>query len=732
MKEYSTDDHPTDPISAVTSALVGDFASIGLSVADFPRGVFKAARGKPKPQEEIIADEDTVPSNNAEISSTTAATDNSTEARGDTASHQSLARVETDPPGTPRRLTLEPGNEAAAGMNLSFTSDSQPRLDDVVPTQCRRTTTNPGPPRPLESPPPSGTTSPPQLHDNLERAMMAGKSVNNIVQTGMRSPMHFCMGLAKGFRNLPKLYNDDTVRPPEKVTGLSSGLKIAGKEFGLGLYDGISGLVTQPYRGAQKQGALGLVKGFGKGIGGLALKPASGEYCPHLANMAFWDTVLNTALALWSIPAYAMAGVDAEIRTFFANNAHNYIVASRISQGHEDYKQSNQGERDDIEVRWLARKPQLKAFYAMKQKQKGKSRDASPGSPERPQGTGEESTRSVWRHARRISTDDSRNLLRRRADTTMSSSGRNDESARVATPDTTHALDDEFEQAIQAAVRQTSTGNPVEDAQIEHAIRESVSAVRNRSGPANLSGATSSSRTVSAAGINTQPNPPQLPPRSSTDLQDLDDITDEEYQSLIEQAVHLSVIEHERQVAVANRRYSTDDENDEDFQRVLQRSQTDLTTSSNEPDEQEYRRVLEASQAEYAKSMASGGIAQNEKDEDEALRKAIEASQAEQGRGGEDQDQELRRAIEESERVHREEMARKEVSRTEEDIVMEYVKRQSLAEQQFQLAAATKRWQQGEDSGSGSGNSKEMDEDLKAAVTQNTQSGPKNRKSSRR
>lgn len=43
------------------------------------------------------------------------------------------------------------------------------------------------------------------------------------------------------------------------------------------MYDGISGLVTQPMNGAKKEGAAGLVKGIGKGIGGLVLKPGAGE-----------------------------------------------------------------------------------------------------------------------------------------------------------------------------------------------------------------------------------------------------------------------------------------------------------------------------------------------------------------------------------------------------------------------------------------------------------------------
>lgn len=94
--------------------------------------------------------------------------------------------------------------------------------------------------------------------------------------------MNFCLGLAKGFRNAPRLYNDDTVRQPEKVTDLGSGIKVASKEFGYGLFDGISGLVTQPMRAVEKEGPGGFVKGFAKGIGGIVMKPAAGKSSPFL------------------------------------------------------------------------------------------------------------------------------------------------------------------------------------------------------------------------------------------------------------------------------------------------------------------------------------------------------------------------------------------------------------------------------------------------------------------
>jgi hypothetical protein len=42
------------------------------------------------------------------------------------------------------------------------------------------------------------------------------------------------------------------------------------------MWDGITGLVTQPMQGAKKDGAAGAFKGIAKGIGGLVLKPGAG------------------------------------------------------------------------------------------------------------------------------------------------------------------------------------------------------------------------------------------------------------------------------------------------------------------------------------------------------------------------------------------------------------------------------------------------------------------------
>lgn len=64
---------------------------------------------------------------------------------------------------------------------------------------------------------------------SLESALGAGKGIGRIVGAGLKSPMDFTLNLAKGFHNAPKLYGDESVRKADRVTGLNSGLRAAGK-----------------------------------------------------------------------------------------------------------------------------------------------------------------------------------------------------------------------------------------------------------------------------------------------------------------------------------------------------------------------------------------------------------------------------------------------------------------------------------------------------------------------
>ncbi|OTB08554.1 glycosyltransferase family 1 protein, partial [Hypoxylon sp. CI-4A] len=86
------------------------------------------------------------------------------------------------------------------------------------------------------------------------------------------APVDLSLALAQGFHNAPRLYGDETVRRPIRVTGIRSGLKAAGHEFVFGIYDGITGLVRLPIRGAKQDGIKGIFTGIVMGLTGFVLK----------------------------------------------------------------------------------------------------------------------------------------------------------------------------------------------------------------------------------------------------------------------------------------------------------------------------------------------------------------------------------------------------------------------------------------------------------------------------
>ncbi|KAK3678878.1 hypothetical protein LTR78_001331 [Recurvomyces mirabilis] len=98
-------------------------------------------------------------------------------------------------------------------------------------------------------------------------------------------PNDLHIAIAQGFHNAPRLWGDATVRKPVRITGFRSGCVAARREFTYGVYDGWSGLVTQPM-GEWRDGAtmpgkcMGLGLGFAKGIGGFVLKNLNAVVAP--------------------------------------------------------------------------------------------------------------------------------------------------------------------------------------------------------------------------------------------------------------------------------------------------------------------------------------------------------------------------------------------------------------------------------------------------------------------
>lgn len=172
-----------------------------------------------------------------------------------------------------------------------------------------------------------------------ELAEDVGNGVKKSGTALITMPMDLHLAVAQGFHNAPRLWGDATVRKPVRITGIKSGFTAARKEFGYGIYDGWTGLVTQPV-GGWKDGVsvggkfAGMGKGVGKGIGGFVLKDLSAIIAP---------------------PAFLTMGVRKEItKKLGGPGTDTFIRKAYIIQGQRDItalesQRDSQGKTDQLE-----------------------------------------------------------------------------------------------------------------------------------------------------------------------------------------------------------------------------------------------------------------------------------------------------------------------------------------------------------------------------------------------
>ena len=165
-----------------------------------------------------------------------------------------------------------------------------------------------------------------------ELAEGTGQGFAKSGQALAKVPMDLSLAIAQGFHNAPRLYGDTTVRKPTRITGLHSGLRATGEEFVFGIYDGFTGLVLQPYRGAKESGTIGFISGIGKGFGGFILKDFA---------------------ALTSV-AYTFKGIHKEMIKGRQPTA--FIRRARIAQGRKEVKAQNEEnlihDRQKVDLAW--------------------------------------------------------------------------------------------------------------------------------------------------------------------------------------------------------------------------------------------------------------------------------------------------------------------------------------------------------------------------------------------
>jgi UDP:flavonoid glycosyltransferase YjiC (YdhE family) len=141
-----------------------------------------------------------------------------------------------------------------------------------------------------------------------------------------KAPVDLSMALAQGFHNAPRLYGDNTVRRPIRVTGFHSGLRAAGHEFAYGIYDGFTGVVRLPIRGAKENGPIGFAKGTGMGLTGLVLKNLSAIVGPV---------------------GYTLKGVVKQAER--SKTPQKYIRRARMAQGQREYNALPEDRKKQLE-----------------------------------------------------------------------------------------------------------------------------------------------------------------------------------------------------------------------------------------------------------------------------------------------------------------------------------------------------------------------------------------------
>ena len=219
-REYDTEDGPWDPISGGATALLGTIGSLMMGVADFPIEIVRAVHSV-KPTDSPRESGSKTPISSPKLLATRMSS---------TVRSMSNSSVPSEIP--PLGGSITPTGALEHQLSNQSSSDASAISGQSSDRAGSRRTAP-------QLPNASGLSQEPTLSptDTLDRqvsydtALGAGKSVGKIVGAGLKSPMDFTLGLARGFHNAPKLYGDESVRQADKVTDFQSGLKAAGKVF---------------------------------------------------------------------------------------------------------------------------------------------------------------------------------------------------------------------------------------------------------------------------------------------------------------------------------------------------------------------------------------------------------------------------------------------------------------------------------------------------------------------
>ncbi|RDW85836.1 hypothetical protein BP5796_04161 [Coleophoma crateriformis] len=138
------------------------------------------------------------------------------------------------------------------------------------------------------------------------------------------------VAMADGFHAIPRYYGEKTTKRAA-VTDWKSGAVVATKGLRLGFFNGFTGIVTQPIKGAIDDGFKGFGKGFVAGSLGVVVKPGA---------------------AMLGLVGYSLLGAYKSISALHATPAEAKILLARQIQGSELARQIK---KDDVEREMIIR-----------------------------------------------------------------------------------------------------------------------------------------------------------------------------------------------------------------------------------------------------------------------------------------------------------------------------------------------------------------------------------------
>ncbi|KAK2685992.1 hypothetical protein QWA68_015327 [Fusarium oxysporum] len=167
-------------------------------------------------------------------------------------------------------------------------------------------------------------------------ARATGRFAVDVTKASLKAPVAFFYNVANGFHNYPSYsFGATEVRRRGEITGLGSGLRVAGEEFVLGFWDAFSGVVMKPYESTKEEGARGFSKGVLRGARGFAY---------------------NLGASIFAVPGYALKGVEKELAKHRLTKLKSEVLLIRLRQGIEDFRTAAPEERAAVVTLWESRR----------------------------------------------------------------------------------------------------------------------------------------------------------------------------------------------------------------------------------------------------------------------------------------------------------------------------------------------------------------------------------------